>query len=213
MPVKEKIIAVLYFSTIVLFIYLMTTQVQNTYRGPMADINLALPKILKHEGGYSNVSGDSGGETYRGISRNNFPNWEGWSIVDQYKPLKDEQLIPNEELDSKISKFYKVNFWDALKLDSVKSQEVATKIFDMAVNMGTHRAVILVQQVLVNNCREAIGIDGRLGPETLRCINRQQSGYLVGLLKERCKKFYTSLAEEKPHLKKFLKNWLWRAAQ
>ena len=49
--------------------------------------------VLKHEGGYANVSGDLGGETYRGISRKNFPSWNGWEIVDEKKPLKYNQIL------------------------------------------------------------------------------------------------------------------------
>ena len=49
--------------------------------------------ILREESGYANVSGDLGGETYRGITRKNFPKWDGWKIVDENKPLKKGEII------------------------------------------------------------------------------------------------------------------------
>lgn len=41
----------------------------------MAEFNIAFQKTLTHEGGYVNDPEDSGGETYKGISRNNHKNW------------------------------------------------------------------------------------------------------------------------------------------
>jgi len=44
-----------------------------------------LNDTLKHEGGYANHSADKGGETYRGITRKNNPNWQGWKYIDEVK--------------------------------------------------------------------------------------------------------------------------------
>ena len=51
----------------------------------MADFNLSIPKILKHEGGYVDNPNDIGKETYGGISRKYNPNWEGWKFIDDWK--------------------------------------------------------------------------------------------------------------------------------
>lgn len=161
----------------------------------MADFNTALPTILKHEGGYSFVAGDSGGETYRGISRNNFPAWEGWQLVEKHKPLKNGEIIEDEELKELVADFYAKNFWNSLKLSNIKDQAVATKIMDMAVNMGVYRAFILIQEVLANKCRLSVAIDGKPGSETIRAINSQSPGYFLNLLRDKSKSFYTNLAE------------------
>ena len=42
---------------------------------------------MEHEGGYVDDRDDRGGETYRGISRNNFPDWKGWKKIDGFKPV------------------------------------------------------------------------------------------------------------------------------
>ena len=41
--------------------------------------------ILRAEGRYANLVGDTGGETYGGVSRNNHPNWSGWHPIDAAK--------------------------------------------------------------------------------------------------------------------------------
>lgn len=51
----------------------------------MAEFNLALKRMLGHEGGYSNDPDDLGKETYKGISRANHKNWSGWTQIDKYK--------------------------------------------------------------------------------------------------------------------------------
>ena len=53
----------------------------------MADFKKALTETLRHEGGYVNDPKDPGGETYKGISRKNHPDWEGWNIIDEKKIL------------------------------------------------------------------------------------------------------------------------------
>ncbi len=49
------------------------------------DFQKALAHTLEFEGGYANDPADSGGETFRGISRRNWPQWEGWPLIDQAK--------------------------------------------------------------------------------------------------------------------------------
>ncbi len=45
----------------------------------------ALKHTLEFEGGYANDPADRGGETFRGISRKNWPRWSGWDLIDQVK--------------------------------------------------------------------------------------------------------------------------------
>ena len=49
----------------------------------MAIFNSAFQITMGNEGGYANNPADSGGETYKGIAKNYWPNWEGWTAVDQ----------------------------------------------------------------------------------------------------------------------------------
>lgn len=45
----------------------------------------AYAPVKQWEGGWCDVPGDSGGETYAGIARNFFPNWRGWPLIDAAK--------------------------------------------------------------------------------------------------------------------------------
>lgn len=172
-----------------------------------------LKQLLLNEGGYSNVTGDTGGETYRGISRNNFPHWEGWRLVDQHKPLKDEQIIADNTLDSEVVTFYLRNFWDENRLGEINNQNIAGKLLDMSVNMGSYRAIIILQQTLVNDMRISVNIDGKIGSETISAINRASAPVLLQKIRGRCVAFYEGLVEKKPSNKKFLSGWLRRANQ
>ena len=82
----------------------------------------AFPEMIKHEGGYANVVGDSGGETYKGVSRNNFPNWEGWKIIDELKnkgiktASRINSALANDDIMlDMVKRFYFINFWETTK--------------------------------------------------------------------------------------------------
>jgi len=128
----------------------------------MADFNEAFEKTLKHEGAYSNNAKDKGGETYKGIARNFWPDWGGWKIIDRIKNdfppnLRDAQFILNPHLHGLVCDFYKVNFWD--KLNCVyMPQPIANELFDTSVNMG-------------------IGYGGKCLQQALNKLNRNQQDY------------------------------------
>lgn len=114
----------------------------------MAEFLAAHRKTAVSEGGYANVSGDRGGETYKGIARNFWPKWAGWVIVDKHKPLKHNAKIKDTELESLVNQFYKRNFWDVLSGDAIDDQETAYKLYDFGVTSGQPRSVTQIQKVL-----------------------------------------------------------------
>jgi lysozyme family protein len=135
----------------------------------MADFHTALTPTLKAEGGYVNDPQDNGGETYRGISRKNFPKWNGWAFVDTHKPLHTGQLIADGNIDSLVDAFYRSNFWNPIMGDDIINQDVANDLFDSSVNMGVHQAVILSQRSL------GIPETGKMDSSTLNILNSQNS--------------------------------------
>ena len=64
---------------------------------------------------------------------------------------------PAEQAREQAEKVFAGDYWDALKLDHVDDQDVANKIFDMAVNMGARPAGIYAQRA-VNFLRAMQGI-------------------------------------------------------
>lgn len=142
------------------------------------------------EGGWANVRQDRGGETYRGISRNNHPKWSGWIKIDAIK----NKLGPgatNKEiaravnatqihtlLNGDVLRFYYNEFWLPVRADDIGDQGVASELFDHAVNSGPRAGVEALQRALniLNRCDRDVSawpdidVDGKVGPATLRVV-------------------------------------------
>jgi lysozyme family protein len=145
----------------------------------MTAFTMALQHTLAIEKGYSNVAGDNGGETYKGISRVFHPSWDGWEVVDEWKRMEIDTDVRDAHLTPLVEQFYRSEFWEPLQGDAVAaiSVMVACELFDTAVNMGRHRAVTFLQTAL--NMQNAYGrtypdlpVDGILGKSTLNTLRR-----------------------------------------
>ena len=144
----------------------------------MAQFSISDRKTAGHEGGYANNPADRGGETYRGIARKRWPEWEGWPIIDR---LKLESDFPNNievdpDIHSLVVKFYHDNFWKTINGDSIQQQEIADELYDTGVNMGTGVAIKILQNSLniLNKNQQLykdIKEDGNVGQQTLGAIS------------------------------------------
>jgi lysozyme family protein len=147
----------------------------------MSDFFLAYHATLDFEGLYSCDPQDSGGETWKGISRRNWPMWQGWKIVDEVKRNTtpgqlNMALNVDEELDEMVCKFYQEVFWNNLSLDAIDEQEIAVEIFDTAVNQGLNTGARFFQHALnlLNNNGRYYGElepDGDIGSDTVQAYN------------------------------------------
>lgn len=142
----------------------------------------AFAATMKNESGYSNVTGDRGGETYMGISRVFWPSWPGWPMVDDCQEGLINALQRDVGCSEHVRKFYRVQFWDRFQGDAVAalSLRVACELFDTGVNLGVTRAVQFLQESLNMQNRYGqtypdIHVDGCLGKETLRTLSRYLS--------------------------------------
>lgn len=131
----------------------------------MADFLEAYKRTNRNEGGYCLVDGDSGGETYGGISRRHHPTWDGWAIVDKHKPLKHNQHIEDDNLEDKKRHFYKQKFWDKVSGDDIKDQVTAERLYDFAVNAGTGMSIKQIQETL------GLATTGKLDNQLIDAIN------------------------------------------
>lgn len=143
----------------------------------MDNFDIAYAQVVQLEGVYSNDSNDTGGETVYGISRNNFPNWKGWKVVDSYKEAgafgKEliEVLKQDTDLHKEVKSWYKENFWDKFNLDDIQDYSLSYEIFDQAVNLGVSRTTKHIQQAInALNYQYIFGsdlvVDGLIGPNT-----------------------------------------------
>ena len=120
----------------------------------MANFEQHIEPLIIKEGGYKliNIKHDRGGQTYSGISRNNNPDWVGWSHVDA------NRRVPKEAVHD----YYKRNYWDPLELDSVPSEYLSEILFSCSVLSGPRVATRLLQMVVGSSP------DGVMGPNTLK---------------------------------------------
>lgn len=126
----------------------------------MADFNQIFEKVMEFEGGYKlhNIPGDKGGMTYAGISRNRWPDWPGWQLIDGGE-------ISSQRIKAMVAEFYKIHFWKSIHGDQIIFQSVAFMLYDFAVNAGLKVAVKLAQRII------GVTEDGILGPNTLKALN------------------------------------------
>jgi lysozyme family protein len=170
----------------------------------MSTFEVAIPTIIRHEGGYINNPHDPGGATKYGISlrwlkaQGLFGDVNGDLVVD----IRDIQALTLDRAEG----FYRVKWWDHYGYGRIMEQMLATKIFDMAVNLGAPKAHKIAQMAL-----EARP-DGVLGPESIKALNDVLGEALPILhrIQDLQAAYYRQLATN-PRLAEFLTGWIARA--
>jgi lysozyme family protein len=103
-----------------------------------------------------------------------------------------------------VARFYREEFWNTW-LDRLNSDEVAKRVFDAGVNMGSGTAVRLLQGVL------GCAVDGKWGPSTVSFANANTSQTLVAnFILARCQ-HYKDIVANNPNDAKYLEGWISRA--
>lgn len=162
------------------------------------------------EGGLANLEGDAGGFTVFGIARNFWPDWEGWPIVDKEvakfkklnRPVEEYPLF--KSLEEPLKTFYREEFWNPIKADSLPSG-VDTFIMSAAIHNGIKPAIKILQKT-VNTT-----VDGIIGDKTIdaayKFIENSDRISLLKSLRVNLEKKY----KESPN-QKYIKGFLNRAS-
>lgn len=146
--------------------------------------NRCIRVVLQNEGGYVNHPNDPGGETNMGIAKKFYPN------------LDIKNLTKNQAIE-----IYRNDYWNKMNLIEIYDENLVLQIFDMGVNAGIKTAIKMVQRIVEAE------VDGWIGEETTRLINKSEID-LAEFYKQERKKYYFSLARRKPDLQVFLAGWL-----
>ena len=128
----------------------------------MANFDQHIGPLLDREGGFKLVNhpNDRGRRTYAGISERWHPNWEGWKML--------SAGVSPAAIEEAVRRFYRENYWNAIRGDELNSEDVAEAMLSCAVLSGVKRCIVLAQQVA------RTGVDGKMGPQTLGAINRME---------------------------------------
>lgn len=167
----------------------------------MADFTVFFPTLLKHEGGFVNDPVDPGGATNKGVTFQTFKAHAKTLLnveptLDNLKNLTDEQA----------GKIYKIEYWDKVHGDDIKTQDLANIVFDFYVNAGANASKLL-QQVL-KDMGQTVTVDGVIGPGTMSVLAQVDEIEVYRRYKKGRAKYYEDLVAKRPPLKKFLKGWL-----
>ncbi|MXV51281.1 hypothetical protein GS399_09900 [Pedobacter sp. HMF7647] len=177
----------------------------------MAEFENAYKITMTNEGGYANNKLDKGGETYKGIARNFWPNWAGWPTIDRVKATSSNlnaDLDSNDTLEQLVHSFYKRNFWDTENLDNIRSQELANQAFDIAVNMGTSIAAKFLQKGYnAVHSETPLLIDGGIGPITVEAVNSSEPCPIYDAINVLRKERYDNIIASNPSQVIFKNSW------
>lgn len=140
------------------------------------------------EGGWCNDPGDAGGETYGGIARNFYSNWQGWAIIDAAKSNTSfrqgasafsRHLAGIPGLADLVTEWFRVEWWNRMGLAQFP-QAVANEIFEQSVNLGRGGAGKYLQRLCnaLNYNKftgqrlfEDLKEDGAVGAKTLGALS------------------------------------------
>jgi lysozyme family protein len=172
--------------------------------------NQAIPIIINHEGGLVNNPDDPGGITNFGITILTLSAYYRIKLIDKQASADDIRNLTKEQAED----VYKVLWWDMYKYNEINDITLATKVFDMSVNMGNYRAHEMLQQAIneLMSGPAKLTVDGILGSKTFACANMLPTEELHQKLRDLSVQYYKDIVAYKPHLEVFLKGWLARAA-
>ena len=181
-------------------------------------------KLMAHEGlgKWTNTPGDRGLETFSGISRRYWPDWNGWAYIDGMKASGGfpHNLENDEVLAALVKSFYKQNYYAPLGGDGLP-ESVALELFEMAVNCGVLPAMVILQQALnlLNNDQKYwsdLKVDGKFGAQSHQaltaCLARPNRGerVLTSLVNRLQAEHYINLCRHDKSQEAFLVGWLSR---
>lgn len=135
--------------------------------------DIALRFTLRWEGGYANDPDDPGGETYRGLTRKNNPEWAGWAALDEIPDKRHGAIY--DDLEHLVAEPYREGYWVPAGCDALEPA-LAAACFDFAVHSGPARA----RKYLARSAAKGLGRS-----DTLEDYLLARTDFLIGLNKSK----------------------------
>ena len=152
----------------------------------------AVERVLADEGGCSSNPADRGGATRFGISARSNPG------VDIAALTRDAAIG-----------IYWREWWHRFGFARLP-EAIASKTFDLAVNLGAGHAIKCLQRAL-RACDSAVTEDGLMGEATALACGRADPGALMAALRSEAAGHYRLIASNQKSGPEFIKGWLNRA--
>ena len=147
-----------------------------------------IDKTLQFEGGYVNDPLDAGGETNFGISKRQYPHLD-------IKNLTREQA----------SDIFERDYMNKYGFNKIIPKSIRWKVFDLAVNMGPVKAIVILQLSL------GLTPDGVFGEKTLSAANTAEKNVVIDNLCTIQSAYYQGIVARNPSQGRFLTGWMRRA--
>ena len=182
-----------------------------------ADFEKSINFVLKHEGLYSNNKNDKGGSTKFGISLRYLEAlYKKDPISMQGLDLNKDGVINDYDIynmrKSEAIEIYRKYWWDAYGYGKISNQKLATKLFDISINIGQRRAHLLFKKALRKNIFfKKVSLDEKLEYNTIVNVNRLCYFVCDSLIKDfelEVIEFYNDLVDKNPRYKTFIKGWI-----
>lgn len=151
------------------------------------------------------------GLTYFGIYESAHSNWKGWKIIKGYLDLEPDLkkcslILANvSDLNKLVEEFYKVEFYDKMKLDLITSKHKQLEMMCFGINTNPIRCIKKVQELL------GLTVDGIIGNKTITALNAFDESLFDKLFDLEEKEFYNELVENKERFKIYKDGWFNRA--
>lgn len=166
----------------------------------MANFDKAFEKLISNEGCYSNHPNDKGGETIYGISSRIYPQ-----DVQYMKTLNEGAALNHAKT------IYRRDYWQLMRLTDIIDQDVAEKVFDMAVNSGAGVAATILQATM-NDLGCMLMLDGVLGTATIAAVNfYRYYDVVVKMITYNRIKYYLNIVDVDETQRTFINGWIRRA--
>jgi lysozyme family protein len=155
----------------------------------MPSFDAAISYVLENEGGESDNPADHGGATRYGITHD--------EAAAHGIDIAELTLVAAKTI-------YLSEYWNPNHFGGIGNPRVATKLFDMAVNMGAATAIRIAQRAL------GVVADGVMGPETLNAINNSTPDLLLFKLASGSVRRYVAIVMANHSQLVFLSGWVER---
>ncbi len=169
----------------------------------------------RFEGGYSNYKEDAGGATKYGVSLRwlrtlgTVGDIDADIDADGDVDIDDVKALTVEEA----KQLFFRHFWQSANLD-VFPLHVAFMMYDMRVNHGPRGATVILQRAYNDMMqRQALVVDGALGPKTTSALLQKSGRALIDAMVRQRTEAYEHIMAARPSQEVFREGWLRRAQE